>query len=72
MKLVKPETVIGEDAPVPVSPPGLEVTVYAVIVDGLPANAGEVNVTEAVVSPAVAVPIVGAPGGAGQRLAPSA
>jgi hypothetical protein len=32
--VVKPETVIGEDVPVPVRPPGLEVTVYPVITAG--------------------------------------
>jgi hypothetical protein len=32
--VVKPETVIGEDVPVPVRPPGLEVTVNPVIVVG--------------------------------------
>jgi hypothetical protein len=51
-----PETVIGEDALVPVSPPGLDVAVY---VD--PAYApGAVNVTDAVLKvSAVAVPTVG-------------
>jgi hypothetical protein len=64
--LVKPETVIGEDAPVPVKPPGLEVTVYPVIVAGYPAFAGAVKVTDAEAKPPVAVPIVGALGTVGQ------
>jgi hypothetical protein len=60
--LVKPVTVIGEEAPVPVSPPGVDVTVYPVIAVP-PLLAGAVNVTEASkLDPAVAVPIVGAPG----------
>jgi hypothetical protein len=60
--LDKPETVIGEDAPVPVNPPGLDVTVYPVIIAGRPRSVGAVKVTEAEASPLVAVPIVGAPG----------
>ena len=64
--LVKPDTVMGEDAPVPVKPPGLEVTVYPVIVAGSPKFVGAVKVIDAVVVPvAVAVPMVGAPGTAG-------
>jgi hypothetical protein len=58
---VKPLTVIGEEAPVPVNPPGLEVTVYPVIALE-PTKDGAVNVTEAEADPPVAVPIVGAPG----------
>jgi hypothetical protein len=42
-------------------PPGLDVTVYPVIV-APPFDAGAANVTDACASPAVAVPIVGAPG----------
>jgi len=34
--VVKPETVIGEEAPVPVRPLGLEVTVYPVTPAGIP------------------------------------
>jgi hypothetical protein len=59
--LVRPVTVIGELAPVPVKLPGELVTVYPVIADP-PSLAGAVKVTDAVVFPAVAVPIVGAPG----------
>ena len=59
--MVKPVTVIGLEAPVPVIPPGLEVTVYPVMADP-PFELGAVNVTEACVLPAVAVPMVGAPG----------
>jgi hypothetical protein len=70
--IVKPLTVIGEAEPVPVSPPGLEVTVNPVIVAGYPAYAGAVKVTEAVVFPPVAVPIVGASGTVGQTLPPIA
>jgi hypothetical protein len=61
--LVSPVTVIGLVLvePVPVRPPGLEVAVYPVITEP-PSLAGAVNVTVAWVFPAVAVPIVGAPG----------
>jgi hypothetical protein len=60
--VVKPETVIGEEAPVPVIFPGVEVAVYPVIVVP-PSLAGAVNATVALLpDPAVAVPIVGAPG----------
>lgn len=59
--MVKPVTVIGDPEPVPVAPPGLAVTVYPVIVEP-PAEADAVNETVAEVSPAVAVPIVGALG----------
>jgi hypothetical protein len=64
----KPVTVTGDDAPVPVNPPGLEVTVYPVI-GNPPSKVGAVKVTSA--RPLlkarpdgtfVAVPIVGAPG----------
>ena len=53
---------MGEDAPVPVNEPGLEVTVYPVMVE--PPVAFAVNVTDAVVPvpPSDAVPIVGACG----------
>jgi hypothetical protein len=54
---------------VPVKPPGEEVTVYEVMPAGFPVFAGAVKVTDALVFPAVAVPIVGAPGVAGQVLA---
>jgi len=59
-----PETVIGEDEPVPVRPPGLDVTVYPVIVDPL-LDVGGVNVTLAATPTRVAVPMVGASGTAG-------
>jgi hypothetical protein len=67
-------TVNGEDAPVAVKQPGVDVTKYPVTPEGnLPVQAGAVNVTDAhLFEPAVAVPIVGAPGGAGHVLAPRA
>lgn len=61
MPLLRPVTVIGLDPPVPVTPPGLAVAVYPVIV-APPSDAGAVKVTLAWASPAVAVPMVGAPG----------
>jgi hypothetical protein len=64
--VVSPVIEIGEDADVPVIPPGLDVAVYDVA-GGTPMFAGGVKVTVAVVEPvAVAVPIVGAPGTDGQ------
>lgn len=64
--MVSPVTVIGEDEPVAVMPPGLEVTVYPVIIGGTPGLTGAVNDTEAVVAVEdVADTLVGAPGGAG-------
>ena len=68
---VKPETVMGEDAAVPVNPPGLDVAVYPVMAEP-PLFVGAVNATEAEDTPAVAVPIVGAPGLPGQFPAPTA
>ena len=59
--LVRPVTVSGDTAPVAVAPPGLAVTVYPVIAEP-PVLAGAVNATDAWALPAVAVPIVGAPG----------
>jgi hypothetical protein len=60
--LVKLLTVIGDKAPVPVTPPGLEVTVYPVIAEP-PLSAGALNVTDTARTPEFeAVPIVGAPG----------
>ena len=65
--MVKPDTVIGEEAPVAVTHPGVEVTVYEVIDEGYPLQLGAVKVTETEVPLAeVAVPIVGAPGNRGQ------
>jgi hypothetical protein len=65
---VNPLTVKGEDAPDTVIQPGVEMAVYEDIPEGnLPVQAGAVNATEAQrLFPAVAVPIVGAPGAAGQ------
>ena len=57
--MVRPDTVIGED-PVPVNPPGEDVAVYVTV--PAPKLVGAVNVTLADAGPAVAVPIVGAPG----------
>ena len=55
---VNPETLIGDDEPVPIKPPGLLVTVYPVIV---PVPLGAVKATEtAVVLDTVATPIIGA------------
>lgn len=42
---VSPETVTGEDAPVPVMQPGVEMAVYEVIA-ALPVQDGAVNATE--------------------------
>ena len=54
---VNPVTLIGDDVPVPVKPPGLLVTVYPVIV---PVPLGAVNSTITVdVLDTVAIPIVG-------------
>ena len=58
---MRPVTTSGEDPPVAVNPPVLEVTVYEVIAEP-PFETGAVNVTVACPLPAVAVPIVGAPG----------
>lgn len=64
--VVNPVTVTGEDAPVPVKPPGLEVALYEVIA-ALPVSEGAVKATDTDVADAcVAVPIVGAPGLRGQ------
>ena len=63
--VVRPETIMGEDAPLAVMLPGLDVTVYCVIAE-LPISVGAVNVTVIELDPAlVAVPIVGAPGSVG-------
>jgi hypothetical protein len=70
--VVKPETTIGEDAPVFVKQPGVDVAVYESEV-GYPAQAGAVKATETDVPLATdAVPIVGAPGNKGHVLAPFA
>jgi hypothetical protein len=59
--LARPATVMGEAAPLAVKPPGEAVTLYEVISEP-PLEAGGVNVTVACPLPAVAMPIVGAPG----------
>ena len=61
MPFVSPVTVIGLEAPVAVMPPGLEVAVYDVIALP-PSETGAVKLISACALPAVAVPIVGAPG----------
>jgi hypothetical protein len=54
---------MGELLPVPVTPPGLDVTVKPVIAEP-PLFAGALNATETVVPPVtVATTLVGAPGG---------
>ena len=58
---MRPVTTIDDDPPVDVNPPGLDVTVYEVIVDP-PFEIGGVNVIVACPLPPVAVPIVGASG----------
>ena len=58
---MSPFTVMGLDVPVAVLPPGFAVTLYEIM--GLPpSEVGGVKVTVAWAFPAVAVPIVGAPG----------
>ena len=59
--MVKPVTVIGEDAPLTVRPPGEEVTVYPVIEDP-PVFVGAEKLTEALPLLAVAAIPVGVPG----------
>ncbi len=61
MPFVSPETVIGDDPPVAVNPPGEEVTVYPVIA-APPLLAGAVKDTAADPLPATAETLVGAPG----------
>ena len=55
---MSPLTVIGEDMPPAVMPPGEDVTVYE-IVPSFPVYVGAVKETVAVVLPALAEPIVG-------------
>jgi hypothetical protein len=64
--LVNPVTVNGDDAPVAVKPPGVEVAKYPVIGGGIPTNVGATKVTVTEVSPPVAETLVGAPGAMGQ------
>ena len=59
--MLRPDTVIGEDAPVAVRPPGEEVTVYPVIADP-PVFAGAEKLTDALPLLAVAALPVGVPG----------
>jgi hypothetical protein len=59
--LLKPETVIGDELPVPVIPLGLEVTVKPVIAEP-PFSAGAEKDTDTELSPAVALTLVGASG----------
>ena len=66
--LVNPDTVMGDDAPVPVKPLGLAVTVYPVMALD-PVLEGAVNATDAEVFPAVAVGLVGGLGNKGQVVA---
>ena len=64
--MVSPVTVkeVAVPGPVAIILPGLDVTVYPVIGEP-PVDAGAVKLTVACASPAVAVPMVGAPGGTG-------
>lgn len=70
--VVKPDTVIGEAAAVPVKHPGVDVAVYVtpptkhLAVDGVNGTVAVVDVGE------LAVPIVGVPGRLGQMLCPRA
>jgi len=59
--LVKPVTLIGEEAAEPMIPSGVEMAEYAEMAEP-PTLAGGVNATDAEASPAVAVPMVGALG----------
>ena len=59
--LVSPVRVMGEALPVTAAPPGLAVTVYPVIA-APPEDAGAIKLTDASALPALAVPMVGAPG----------
>jgi hypothetical protein len=59
--LVRPVTTIGLDDPEALRPPGLDVTVYEVML-APPVDVGAVNATEACVLPADATTLVGAPG----------
>ena len=62
--MVSPVTVIGEDVPVAVKPPGEEVTVYPVIAEP-PLSLGAVKLTVALPLLPVAEIIVGTPGAIG-------
>jgi hypothetical protein len=58
---INPDTVIGDDVPVPIKPSGLLVTIYPVIVPFPPVGGVKYTFT-ALVLDTIAVPIVGAPG----------
>ena len=61
--MVSPVTVIGDDEPTSVIPPGFAVTIYPFgMMAEPPVLAGAVKVTVACWSPGVAVPMVGAAG----------
>jgi hypothetical protein len=62
--LVSPVTVIGEDVPVAVKPPGEEVTVYPVIAEP-PLSLGAVKLTVALPLLPLALIPVGTPGAIG-------
>jgi hypothetical protein len=59
--LVRPVTVTGEEAAVPINEPGDEIAEYAEIAEP-PTLDGAVKATDAEASPPVAVPMVGALG----------
>jgi hypothetical protein len=59
--LVKPVTLIGEEAAVAVTLPGVEIAPYPVMAEP-PTLDGGVNATDAEAPPPVAVPMVGALG----------
>ncbi len=64
----KPDTVIGEDDPVAVMQPGVDLAMYPVIVAGTPAQDGAVkDMLADPVAATVAVPIVGGNGAVGHR-----
>jgi hypothetical protein len=69
--LLSPVTVIGLEAPVAVRvvPPPVHDAVYPLIA-APPSDQGAVKATVALPLPAVAVPMVGAPGGVGVELPP--
>lgn len=68
--VASPVTVIGDEAPEAVNPPGEDVAVYEEMPDGMPVLDGAINATDACCVPAIAVPIVGAPGFDGHVPAP--
>ena len=60
--MVRPVNDSGEEEPVDVIPPGLDVAVYERVPSPLPVKVGALKVTSAVAFPAVADPIIGASG----------